>query len=176
MSRRLDAVAFASSPDARPRPTRVRLVHLGVGAFHRSHQAWYTAHADPRGEWGIHAFTGRSARAAEPLRAQDGLYTVTTRGRDGDRVEVIANLIRVDSGDNTSALIYAVSAHDTAVVTLTITESGYRLDLAGHPDMNDEVMAEISHHVADTADRVSKALGYAGGLRRNQTVGQTSRE
>ena len=31
----------------------VRIVHIGLGAFHRAHQAWYTAQADEAGEWGI---------------------------------------------------------------------------------------------------------------------------
>ncbi|HVL59854.1 MAG TPA: mannitol dehydrogenase family protein, partial [Microbacterium sp.] len=37
-----------------------RIVHLGLGAFHRAHQAWFTAHAADADEWGIAAFTGRS--------------------------------------------------------------------------------------------------------------------
>ena len=57
----------------------VRIAHVGLGAFHRAHQAWYTAHAagDP---WGIAAFTGRSPAAAEALAEQDGVYTLIERG------------------------------------------------------------------------------------------------
>ncbi|MDN5655664.1 MAG: mannitol dehydrogenase family protein, partial [Kocuria sp.] len=60
----------------------VRMVHLGLGAFHRAHQAWFTQHAETDAaspEWGIAAFTGRSARAAEDLTAQDGLYFLAER-------------------------------------------------------------------------------------------------
>jgi mannitol-1-phosphate/altronate dehydrogenase len=63
-------------------------VHLGLGAFHRSHQAWYTEHAADAEPWGIAAFTGRSPGAAKLLQAQDGLYTLAERGPERDRFEV----------------------------------------------------------------------------------------
>ena len=43
------------------------IVHFGLGNFHRAHQAWYTAHSPDADQWGIAAFTGRSAGAAEDL-------------------------------------------------------------------------------------------------------------
>ena len=58
----------------------VRLLHLGLGNFFRAHQCWYTEHAPDAAEWGIAAFTGRSTRLADALTAQDGLYTMITRG------------------------------------------------------------------------------------------------
>jgi len=57
-----------------------RIVHVGVGSFSRAHQAWYAAHADPAGEWGIVAFTGRNPAVAEVLSRQEGLYTLIERG------------------------------------------------------------------------------------------------
>ena len=73
-----------------PRSSRhpVRVAHLGLGAFHRSHQAWYTQAAnDAGGDWGIAAFTGRRPDAARVLAAQDAVYTLVTRGpaEDGSR-------------------------------------------------------------------------------------------
>ncbi|MEP7024383.1 MAG: hypothetical protein ABJB47_11400 [Actinomycetota bacterium] len=50
----------------------VRRVHLGLGNFFRAHQAWYTEHAMDAEQWGIAAFTGRSASLAHALAAQDG--------------------------------------------------------------------------------------------------------
>ena len=54
----------------------VRIVHLGLGNFFRAHAAWYTDRAPDADEWGIAAFTGRSAgtargagRAGRPLHA-----------------------------------------------------------------------------------------------------------
>ena len=40
-------------------PPPVRAVHLGLGAFFRAHQAWYTDRADDATDWGVAAFTGR---------------------------------------------------------------------------------------------------------------------
>ena len=62
----------------------MRIVHLGLGAFHRSHQAWYTHQASDAADWGIAAFTGRRPDAALALAEQDGLYTVVERADDGD--------------------------------------------------------------------------------------------
>ena len=53
-----------SLPDT-PSAPPIRMVHLGVGNFHRAHQAWYTAHAPDAGEWGIAGFTGRRPDMAE---------------------------------------------------------------------------------------------------------------
>ena len=49
------------------------MVHLGVGNFHRAHQAWYTANSPDADQWGIAAFTGRRTDMADALRPQDGL-------------------------------------------------------------------------------------------------------
>ena len=70
----------ALSRDGRAAPP-VRLVHLGLGNFFRAHQAWYTDRAPDADDWGIAAFTGRCAELADALTAQDGLYTLVTRGR-----------------------------------------------------------------------------------------------
>ena len=59
------------------------MVHLGLGAFFRAHQAWYTDRAPDADEWGIAAFTGRSAALAETLRAQGSAYTLVTQGPSG---------------------------------------------------------------------------------------------
>ena len=87
-----------SLPDTPPAPP-VRIVHLGLGNFHRAHQAWYTARATDAAEWGIAAFTGRRADAAEALAPQDGLYTLITRQVDGDEFEVIGSVAAVHAVD-----------------------------------------------------------------------------
>src|SRR3954469_23696584 len=90
-------VHAVTDPDTPPRLSRslpdtpaaapVRIVHLGLGNFHRAHQAWYTAHSPDADQRGIAAFTGRRAAAAEALEPQDGLYTLITRSADGDAFE-----------------------------------------------------------------------------------------
>ena len=72
----------------------IRLVHLGLGNFFRAHQAWYTDRAPDAEDWGIAAFTGRSARLSDALDAQQGLYTLVTRAGDGDRFDVMSSLSR----------------------------------------------------------------------------------
>ena len=96
------------------------MVHLGLGAFHRAHQAWYTDRADDG--WGIAAFTGRSPEAARTLAAQDGLYVLLSRGVDGDRAEVVESIVAAYDGADAAAWRAAVADPDVGVVTLTVTE------------------------------------------------------
>src|SRR5215211_5339253 len=79
--------ALPNTPPAAP----VRMVHLGVGNFHRAHQAWYTAHAPDAADWGIAGFTVRRPDMAEQLAPQDCLYTLITRGASGDDFGVIGS-------------------------------------------------------------------------------------
>lgn len=118
-----------------------RIVHLGLGAFHRAHQAWYTAHAADADEWGIAAFTGRSRDLVDRLGPQDGLYTLVERAADGDRFELIPSIVRVEAGDDVPRFVMAVADPQVAILTLTITEAGYRLAADGTPDLEDEAVA-----------------------------------
>ncbi|MEO3940419.1 mannitol dehydrogenase family protein [Paenarthrobacter nicotinovorans] len=114
--------------DVAPHPKApVRIVHLGLGAFHRSHQAWFTQHAGDAGEWGIASFTGRRPDAAEVLAAQDGLFTVVERSDSGDTFEVVGSIVEAVDGANVGRLVELLAAPQTSVVTLTITEAAYGL-------------------------------------------------
>ena len=122
----------------------MRIAHLGLGAFHRAHQAWYTDVADEANEWGIAAFTGRSPQAAEEIAAQDGLYSLLERSVDGDSVTVIDAISEAVDGARVDRLVEHVAAPDTALVTLTVTEAGYALDADGRPDLaNPAVAADV---------------------------------
>ncbi|MEA5455087.1 mannitol dehydrogenase family protein [Sinomonas sp. JGH33] len=103
----------------------VRIVHLGLGAFHRSHQAWFTAHASDAAEWGIASFTGRRPDAALALAPQDGLFTLIERAADGDRFEVVPTIAEAVDGADTERLNELLAAPSTAIVTLTVTEKVY---------------------------------------------------
>jgi len=104
---------------------RPGIVHLGVGAFARAHLAWYTAHAD--GEpWGITAFTGRSPDTADALDAQGCRYTLVTRAASGDDAEVVDTIVAAHPGSDSSTWRHVVASPATTVVTLTVTEQGYR--------------------------------------------------
>lgn len=113
-----------------PKPP-IRIVHLGLGAFHRSHQAWYTQHAGDAAEWGIAAFTGRRPDAADVLAEQDGVFTVVERSGSGDSFEVVGSIVEAVDGADVGRLTELVAAPTTAVITLTITESAYAADIAG---------------------------------------------
>jgi fructuronate reductase len=105
----------------------VRVAHLGLGAFHRSHQAWYTQAANEAGgEWGIAAFTGRSPEAARMLAAQDAVYTLVERGPAADAFTPIDALSRVHDGADADTWRGTLADPEVAVLTLTITEAGYR--------------------------------------------------
>jgi fructuronate reductase len=145
--------AAVARPAVDPREVSVGAVHLGVGAFHRAHQAIYTEDAmAAAGEttWGIHAVTQRSPRVAEQLAPQDGLYGVLTKGLDHGgaptaSMRVIGALRDVSfPGEQTGAVLDRLAAPTTHVVTLTVTEKGYRraggqLDLA-----DDDVRADLA--------------------------------
>ena len=125
-------------------PAPVRIAHLGLGAFHRAHQAWYTDVADEANEWGIAAFTGRSPQAAEEIAAQDGLYSLLERSVEGDSATVIDAISEAVDGARVDRLVEHVAAPATALVTLTVTEAGYALDGDGRPDVaNPSVAADI---------------------------------
>jgi fructuronate reductase len=104
----------------------VRVVHLGLGGFFRAHQAWYTQHAPDGAQWGIAAFAGRSAALAQALAGQDGLYTLVTRAPDGDRFEVVGSVAAAHPAGDRDAWLARLASPAVAVVTLTVTEAGYR--------------------------------------------------
>ena len=103
----------------------VRLVHIGLGAFFRAHQARFTQLASDGDAWGYAAFTVRSPRQAELLRAQACLYTLTERGADGAVSRVVDQISAAHDGADIEALRRYLAAPEVAVVTLTITEAGY---------------------------------------------------
>ncbi len=110
-------------PEFAPAPSRI--VHVGLGAFHRAHQAHYTDRALDAAAWGITAFTGSSTGLAQSLAAQDGLYTLITRGPQVDKCWVVASLVAAHAGGDTDAWHAAWSSPDVQIVTLTVTEDAY---------------------------------------------------
>ena len=96
MSRRLSLATVEQlprelAPRVDPCALSVGIVHLGIGAFHRAHQAPYTedAIAAAGGDWGICGVSQRSPSVIEQLAPQDGLYTLAQRDGAGERLRVI---------------------------------------------------------------------------------------
>lgn len=142
---RLSRVAGLGRPAA-----PVRIVHLGLGNFFRAHQAWYTEQAPDREHWGIAAFTGRSARLADLLTVQEGLYSLITRAPDGPAVEVVSCLSAVHAAADHAAWLGYWRDPRLAVVTLTITEAGYLRGPDGGLDAGRaDVLADVDALRAD---------------------------
>ncbi|MFV0373362.1 mannitol dehydrogenase family protein [Microbacterium sp.] len=154
----------------------VRIVHLGLGHFFRAHQAWFTARAADAHQWGIAAFTGRSRHIADDLTAQDGLFTLVERGPDGDRVEVVTSVSEAATGTDLTRLAALVSDPAVAIITLTVTESGYRLHADGTPDPDDaDLAADLralgEHGTGAEPGTVLGRLVYALAARRSAAAG-----
>ena len=107
------------------------IVHIGTGAFHKAHQAVYTDAAmdDYGGDWMITGVSLRSADVADALNPQQGLYTLMVRGADGVSPRIIGSIRTVlVAPREPKAVLDALAAPETKIVSLTITEKGYGLD------------------------------------------------
>lgn len=111
------------------------IVHIGLGAFHRAHQAVFTDEAlkaevgNSEGNWGIVGVSLRSVDIVNDLNAQDGLYSVISRSGAGDSARVIGSIVKGLSGSDRSAEILDLLADPaTKIVTITVTEKAYGLD------------------------------------------------
>ncbi|MEW1960562.1 mannitol dehydrogenase family protein [Kineococcus sp. NPDC059986] len=151
----------------------VRIVHLGLGNFHRAHQAWYTAHASDADGWGIAAFTGRRPDAAERLNRQDGLYTLLVRGADGDHPEVVPSLSRAYAATDHAQFLDLLRRSEVAVVTLTVTEAAYLLGPDGGLDAErPEVRADVEALRVDPTAPVTTVPGrLVAGLAARRAAG-----
>jgi fructuronate reductase len=128
-----------SLPDT-PVAAPVRIVHLGVGNFHRAHQAWYTANSPDADQWGIAAFTGRRTDMADALGPQDGLYTLITRSGEGDSFELIGALSAVHGAVEHETYLDYLSRAEVAIITITVTEAAYLRGADGHLDAGQDVI------------------------------------
>ncbi len=148
---RLSNATLGRLPSAIARPGYDRavlgqgIVHLGLGAFHRAHQAAYTEAVLQAGDrrWGITAASLRSTDTRDALAPQDGLYTLEQRGQT-DQLAVLGAVTQVlVAPENPAALIAAMARPETAIVSLTVTEKAYARDPAS--GALDEADAGIRH-------------------------------
>jgi fructuronate reductase len=124
------------------------IVHLGVGAFHRAHQAVYTDDVIQSGDWrwGIVGASLRAADTRDALRPQDWLYTVAEADQSGERLRIIGSLKDVVvAPESPAALISAMCQPSVKIVSMTVTEKGYCHDPAtgelneSHPDVQHDL-------------------------------------
>jgi mannitol 2-dehydrogenase len=108
-----------------------RILHLGVGGFHRAHMALYTDElAREGGTWGIRGFGLLEAdrRLAGVLAAQDHLYTLVERDSAGSRPRVVGSIVDyVLAPGDAEAFAQRFADPRVAILSLTITEGGYSL-------------------------------------------------
>jgi fructuronate reductase len=153
---RLSEARLSDLPTAIARPaydraaTRIGVVHLGVGAFHRAHQAVYLDDRLAAGEtdWAICGASLRAPDTADALIPQDGLYALAVRSGEGERLRVIGSLRRIlVAPADPEALLQAMIQPQVRIVSLTVTEKGYCHDPAtgtlreDHPD----ILADLAH-------------------------------
>jgi fructuronate reductase len=140
MSSALPRLGSGNTPrDASPRSAG--LLHLGLGSFHRAHQAVYTAAALRAGgdDWGIVGVASRSRAVVDAMRAQDLLYTVAEVSPSGTSLSIPGSHTDVFvAADDPHRVVESLADSAIRVVTLTVTENGYSYSPStGHLDIAD---------------------------------------
>jgi mannitol 2-dehydrogenase len=137
-------VDLVAQPDYRPGDLRTGIVHIGVGNFHRAHQAMYLDRLLNRGEAADWAICGvgllpGDARVRDALRGQDMRYTLVERGPDGTATaRSIASITDfLYAPDDPEAVLERLAHPGTRIVSLTITEGGYNVADGGGFDADD---------------------------------------
>ncbi|WEK52600.1 MAG: mannitol dehydrogenase family protein [Candidatus Kaistia colombiensis] len=122
----------------------IGIVHLGIGAFHRAHQAIYVDDCLAAGDrdWAILGASLRSPDTRDALVPQDGLYTALIRSAGRDEARVVGSVRRLlVAPEDPGALLEAMTDPAVRIVSLTVTEKGYCRNAAtgalqeDHPDI-----------------------------------------
>ncbi len=120
------------------------IVHIGIGAFHRAHQAVFTQDLmnDVGGDWGIVAVSLRSPTVRDKMAPQDFLYTVLECSETTEKVSLISAISDVIvAPDSPQRVIDELADPATKIVTLTVTEKGYCRDKSGlHLDFSNPII------------------------------------
>lgn len=123
------------------RPERAGILHLGLGSFHRAHQAVYTVSAITAsgGDWGVIGVASRSRTIVDAMRAQDHLYSVATISPDSTSLTVPG--VHTDAfvgAEQPERVVSQIADSGIRIVTLTVTENGYSYSAATqHLDLDD---------------------------------------
>ncbi len=136
---RLSDSTVSSLPTGVERPgydrdrVKTGVIHLGIGAFHRAQQVLVFDDALRSGDarWGVLGVSLRSPGVRDQLNPQDGLYSVVVRDGLDERTRIIGAVRGVlVAPEDPAAVVAAMASPDVHLVTLTVTEKGYRLDAA----------------------------------------------
>lgn len=151
------------------------ILHLGVGAFHRAHQAYFTDRylAEFGGDWGIVGGDLRSGRVRDQLDPQDGLYSLVIRDNDQAHIQIMGALIAELVGpDDPHYAIDLMADEQIKIVSLTVTEKGYCHDPAtGNLNLEHP---EIQYDIANLHTPKSTPGFIVAGLRKRKEKGLKS--
>ena len=123
------------------------IVHVGVGGFHRAHQAVYLddlLHLPGNREWGMIGvgLLKHDARIRDAMRSQDCLYALVERGAVGESARIIGSIIDfIFAPEESESVLAKMASPDCRIVSLTITEGGYYVNSGtgefdtDHPDI-----------------------------------------
>lgn len=124
-----------SKPNYDLNATGCGIVHIGPGAFHRAHQAYYTEKALAYGgDWRIHGVSMRSASLKDALGPQDNLYALCIVDNEPETHIIGAIKTLSTLANDREDIVAALVNKQTKIVTLTVTEKGYCLNAQGHLD------------------------------------------
>src|ERR1700675_25566 len=104
------------------------IMHVGVGGFHRAHQALYMddlLHQGGDSHWGYCGvgLLKHDARIRDVLRSQDCLYTLVERSLEGDKARIIGSIVNfLFAPDDPQKVIDQMASPETRIISLTITE------------------------------------------------------
>lgn len=147
---RLSAPLLGQLPNDVARPSYafdkrgIGIVHIGLGAFHRAHQAVYTdnAMAAQSGDWRIIGVSLRSADVRDQLLPQNCLYSLTCQSAALPQTRIIGAIADIlVAPENPKAVVDAIANPDIKIVTLTVTEKGYYQTAGGALDCDNEILA-----------------------------------
>lgn len=177
--KRLSSTVLASLPGGVAVPAydrgkvKVGIVHLGIGAFHRAHQAVYTDSVLAKGatDWGFCSVDLLGPDVRDKLAPQDTLYAVASLSGDGMKVRVVGSIKEILVGpENPEALLQRMADPAIKIVSITVTEKGYCHDPASgqlnmtHPG----IAADLK-----TPGRPSTIVGYLVEALRRRRAGGT---
>ena len=157
------SIQNVSVPTYNRKDVTVGIVHIGLGGFHRSHQAYYVdsllASCTPK-NWGICAVSLLQSdfHIYDVLTNQEGLYTLITPDQDSKyTARIIGSIVeRIYAPENPDSLIQKLANEDLKIITLTITEGGYNISSDGGFNWsNQDVVWDLSH-----LDNPKTVFGY----------------
>jgi fructuronate reductase len=147
------------------------IVHIGIGAFHRAHQAVYThdAMAAEVGDWHIIGVSLRSTEIVDALNAQGCAFSVIERHPDGPKAHKITSMTHALAAARDVAPVIAALANPAIrIVTITVTEKAYGIDRSGKVQRDHPAIK----HDLETIDAPSGLVGIlVAGLKRRKDAG-----